>query len=118
MAINLVEVQESVAHQMETSSWFNFPQTSCAEPHKDLAHVVTGLSGEAGEVSELLKKEVFRGKEKSIEEWTSELGDVLWYLMATATIKGINIEDIWKCNCQKLEDRRKKGMKGKDTWEG
>ena len=118
MALTLEEVRESVAQQMTNSAWYNYPEESCLEPSKDLCHVVTGLNGEAGEVAELLKKEIFRGKKKTKDEWASELGDVLWYLMAVATIKDINIEYIWHLNCAKLEERRKNGMKGKDTWEG
>lgn len=117
MSITLMDVQESIAKQLENSEWFKFDGTNTRHDI-DLAHAVVGLNEEAGEVGGLLKKQVFRGKHKTQDQWTSELGDVLWYLVATATLMGINMEDIWRYNCGKLEERRRAGVKGKDTWEG
>lgn len=111
----LSEIQESIKNQLRNSSWFHFPDEGCA---KDLTHAVIGLNEEAGEVAGLLKKQVFRDKERTNEQWADELGDVLWYLTAVCVCKGIHLEDVWQHNVEKLQARRKAGIKGNESWEG
>ena len=112
--MTLNEVQKSIEDQLRNSRWFHYP----AQRNIDIVHAVTGLNEEAGEVAGLLKKQIFRGKEKSDEQWLSELGDVLWYLTAVTVTKGLTLEDVWKYNCSKLEDRRERGFKNHESWEG
>ena len=114
--MTLEDVQKSIEDQLHNSSWFHYPDRSYT--NMDLAHAVTGLNEEAGEVAGLLKKQIFRGKEKSDEQWLSELGDVLWYLTAVTVTKGLTLEDVWKYNCSKLEDRRERGFKNHESGEG
>lgn len=109
---NLHDVQESVRRQLENSSWFGQDATV------DLTHAVLGVAEEAGELAGLCKRVCFRSKERSDEEWIGEMGDVLWYLVAAATIKGFDLESVWQYNCAKLEERHSVGKKGRDTWEG
>ena len=68
-----------------------------------------GLAEEAGEVNGLWKREL-RDLPKDRARCTQvkyieELGDVLWYLVAVATLKGISLETIWNYNILKLEER-------------
>lgn len=72
-----------------------------------------GLAGEAGEVSEKVKKiirddggEVLPEKKK---ELAKELGDVLWYVSQLATEFGLSLEDIAKENIEKLYSRLERG---------
>lgn len=120
MDTTLKQVQQSIKEQLSKSSWFYFPTGLVGEKENvvDLTCAVIGLNEEAGEVAGLLKKQVFRGKEKGRDQWLSELGDVLWYLIATATFLNFTLDEIWQYNCDKLEARRKAGVKGKDSWEG
>jgi NTP pyrophosphatase (non-canonical NTP hydrolase) len=74
-----------------------------------------GLCGEAGEVAELTKKSVFHGHSVSLEEYEKELGDVLWYLSGTATILGLNLEDIAAKNIEKLKKRFPDGFRPEDS---
>lgn len=75
-------------------------------PHSTgIEHAVCGLCEEAGEVAGLLKRECYKAQAVPRDRWVDELGDVLWYLVATATVKGISLEEIIKFNKQKLEDR-------------
>ena len=114
--MTLNDVQKSIVDQLHNSSWFHYPD--CSYANMDLAHAVTGLNEEAGEVAGLLKKQVFRDKIRTDEQWMSELGDVLWYLTAVAVIKGFTLEDIWRYNITKLDARRAAGVKGNESWEG
>lgn len=72
-----------------------------------------GLVGEAGEVSEKVKK-IFRDKSKfSDEEVLKELGDVLFYVTALSNIFGGNLKAVMEMNMSKLDDREQRGkLKG------
>ncbi len=72
-----------------------------------------GLVGEAGEVSEKVKK-LFRDKSKfSDEEVLKELGDVLFYVTALSNIFGGNLKAVMEMNMSKLDDREQRGkLKG------
>src|SRR5690606_10301927 len=76
-----------------------------------------GLTGEAGEVAEKIKK-IFRDKEgqfsaEDLDLIKKELGDVLWYLTQIATDLGISLEDVAKHNIEKLYSRLERGkLKG------
>ena len=63
MNFTLDAIQKSIEDQLRNSSWFHYPE----QRNVDGAHAVTGLNEEAGEVAGLLKKQIFRGKEKSDE---------------------------------------------------
>ena len=72
--------------------------------------LVIGLAEEAGEVAGLRKRELRqfgeKDKERSAREhWVDELGDVLWYLLGVADIKGLPMSEIWEFNRKKLEER-------------
>ena len=70
-----------------------------------------GLAGESGEVCDKVKK-VLRdnagifSKERK-ENIMYELGDVLWYVNAIATDLGFTLEEVAKCNNDKLLRRLK-----------
>jgi len=69
-----------------------------------------GLSGEAGEVANKVKK-VMRGDSGADFSCVpDELGDVLWYLAAIATDLGVTLEEIANKNIEKLYDRRARGV--------
>lgn len=72
-----------------------------------------GLCGEAGEVSDKIKK-VYRDKdgdfsEKDKEEIVKELGDVLWYVAALSDLFGYTLNDVARKNIEKIEKRKKNG---------
>ena len=72
-----------------------------------------GLTGEAGEVAENIKK-LFRDSSKfSDEEVLKELGDVLFYVTALSNIFGGNLRKTMEMNMAKLNDREQRGkLKG------
>lgn len=78
-----------------------------------LGTVGLGLTGEAGEVADLIKKCLYQGKEfdKSVgEELTKEIGDVLWYVaFACRFVLGKSMEEVLQLNVSKLQERYKQG---------
>lgn len=77
---------------------------------KDLAHWVLGISGEAGEISEKVKK-IIRDYDGQISdvakhEIVKEIGDVLWYLAVLAEHLGYSLDEVGELNIKKLHDRQ------------
>lgn len=73
-----------------------------------------GLSGEAGEVAEKIKK-VIRDKggiidDNTREEIKKELGDVLWYVSQIASELKIELDDLAQLNIEKLHSRLERNM--------
>jgi NTP pyrophosphatase (non-canonical NTP hydrolase) len=79
-----------------------------------ITYPALGLSGEAGEVAEKVKK-ILRDKnglptpEDKIEI-KKELGDVLWYIAALARDFGLSMDDIATANIEKLASRKNRGV--------
>ena len=76
-----------------------------------LAHSLSGLAEEIGEVEGKFKK-FLRGDlttEQFIEQVAPELGDVLWYLSDTALNVGIDLNDVALWNLVKLRSRKERG---------
>lgn len=72
---------------------------------EELKDYTLGLTGEAGEVADLVKKHFFHGHELNVSEIVYELGDVLYYLCAICLVLGIDWEDIMLNNNAKLMAR-------------
>ena len=72
-----------------------------------------GLTGEAGEVANKVKKIIRDGTienhESLIQEISAEIGDCLWYISVLADDIGVKLSDIANNNLIKLENRKKKG---------
>lgn len=68
-------------------------------------HFALGLSGEAGEVVDIIKKNVFHDNPLDKNHLTEELGDVLWYLANIASLYSIDLEEVMQRNEQKLRER-------------
>lgn len=79
------------------------------KPHL-LAGLTLGLTGEAGEVAELVKKALYHDVPYSDEDMEKELGDVLWYLTAVARECGLSLADIAQQNLEKLRKRYPDGF--------
>ncbi|WDS60531.1 hypothetical protein BC6_00016 [Bacillus phage BC-6] len=78
-----------------------------------------GLTGEAGEVADLIKKAIYHGRgfseipnsggiqKKDVKD---ELSDVLFYVSAMAQEFGFTLEEVARHNKEKLEKRYEKGF--------
>lgn len=78
-----------------------------------IVYPLLGLLGEAGEVSEKVKK-IFRDKGGVFSDEDKmmikkELGDVMWYLSQLAFELDIPLEDVAMHNIEKLQSRMDRG---------
>jgi NTP pyrophosphatase (non-canonical NTP hydrolase) len=93
---------------------FNEYQRRCADsdrsPGKDWYYGL-GLTGESGEVVELIKKANRTGEwripveGKRLDSMLLELGDVLWYIARLGDVYGFTLQQIAEANIEKLRDR-------------
>lgn len=86
---------------------------SRTDNHHELAilNYALGLAGEAGEVTELIKKDWFHGRTIDRDLLAAELGDVLWYVAALARRHGLDLDAIARGNIEKLMARYPEGFK-------
>jgi NTP pyrophosphatase (non-canonical NTP hydrolase) len=81
----------------------------------DVPRLITaafGISAEAGEFTEVVKKIVLQGKpynEESIFHMKRELGDICWYLSQAFMALDTNFEEILQMNFEKLSARYPEG---------
>ena len=76
-----------------------------------------GLTGESGEVADLIKKSLYHGHVLKSDKLANELGDVLWYLTMMAKTFGYSLEDIASANIEKLRKRYPDGFSEKASRE-
>lgn len=82
---------------------------SCSTP-LGLAILAIGLTGEAGETADLLKKHLGHGHELDKAKVALEMGDTLFYLAGIATVLGISLDDVAAMNVAKLRARYPNGF--------
>jgi NTP pyrophosphatase (non-canonical NTP hydrolase) len=71
----------------------------------DTLHGIIGVSTEAGELLDAVKKGLFYGRKPDMTNVREEIGDVMWYLMAILRAEGWDLEDIMQENIDKLKLR-------------
>lgn len=71
----------------------------------NVLYAAIGMCGEAGEVSELIKKYAYHGHTIDREHLARELGDVLWYVSYMADLFGYSLGEIMAMNQEKLAKR-------------
>ena len=77
-----------------------------------IVYPTLGLTGEAGEVANKVKKLLRDGYENNKDyrgELAKELGDCLWYISILADDIGFKLSDIANTNLDKLLDRANRG---------
>lgn len=75
-----------------------------------LLNGVLGLAGEAGEVSDLIKKGIFHEKGIDREHLEKELGDVMWYIALICHTCSFDLDEIMQMNIDKLKVRYPEGF--------
>ena len=77
-------------------------------PTQRLLTAAVGMSAEAGEFTEVVKKMVFQGKpvnEDNLFHLKRELGDIMWYVAQACIGLGISLEEVIEMNVDKLMSR-------------
>ena len=69
-----------------------------------------GLSGEVGELNDMLKKWIFHEKQLDIDHAKKEAGDICWYLAMLCESFGWNFDEIMQINIDKLKARYPEGF--------
>ena len=89
-------------------------ETAIFPKHRATEYLTLGLTGEAGEIANKVKKFIRDGAAK--DEYLAkrieigyEIGDVLWYCAVLADELEMNLGHIMEKNLEKLADRKKRG---------
>ena len=69
-----------------------------------------GLSGEVGELNDMIKKWIFHDSEMDITHAKKELGDIMWYVACMAQSFGWELDEIMSMNIEKLRKRYPDGF--------
>ncbi len=103
MRTNDKRASERLTQKMDDHDWSS----------DDLGGIIDGclgLSGEVGEVNDMVKKWIFHEGEMDWTHLKKELGDVLWYVALMCSSIGWNLDDVLQLNIDKLKERYPEGF--------
>lgn len=100
---------------MEFKTYQDGAKTTAVYPESArLIYPTLGLCGEAGEVSEKIKKIIRDGNGEVTEdkrtEILKEIGDVLWYIAALCSDLDADMGEVAQANLDKLFSRKERGV--------
>ena len=81
-------------------------------PTERLLTAAVGMSAEAGEFTEIVKKIIFQGKpvnQENLFHLKRELGDIMWYVSQACLGLDISLEEVIQMNFEKLSARYPEG---------
>ncbi|MEG2612382.1 MAG: nucleoside triphosphate pyrophosphohydrolase family protein, partial [Alistipes sp.] len=89
-------------------------ETAIYPDSQRIIYPTLGLTGEAGEVADKVKK-VIRDNEQQFTderkaEIAKEIGDVLWYCATLSRDLGFSLESVAQMNVDKLRSRRERNI--------
>lgn len=82
---------------------------------QNASNFAMGLAGEVGEVVDHLKKAIYHDHALNEDEVEKELGDILWYIAATAETHHLDLSVIAEKNIHKLMRRYPGGFSEVDS---
>lgn len=74
-------------------------------PSASHEYAILGLSGEVGELHQILAKSVRDGVPIDLSLLQKELGDILWFISVIAADFGFKLQEVGMGNLEKLERR-------------
>ena len=82
-------------------------------PFVDLGETINaslGLSGEVGELNDMIKKTIFHGHPLDKDHVKKEIGDIMWYVALMCESFGFDMGEIAQMNIDKLKARYPEGF--------
>ena len=97
----------------ESKNYYDFAQRIAilqeqGFPTERLLTAAVGMSAEAGEFTEIIKKIIFQGKpvtEENLFHLKRELGDIMWYVAQACIGLDISLDEVMEMNVEKLVAR-------------
>ena len=71
----------------------------------DLLHATLGITGEAGELADAVKKSIFYSKPLDIVNMREEIGDIMWYIALACRTLDFDLDELLQENIAKLQKR-------------
>jgi NTP pyrophosphatase (non-canonical NTP hydrolase) len=105
LLLNLVKIMLNFIDRLAELAISGFPT-------ERLLTAAVGMSAEAGEFTEIIKKIIFQGKpvtEENLFHLKRELGDIMWYVSQACIGLDISIEEVIQMNFEKLSARYPEG---------
>nr|DAR48666.1 MAG TPA: NTP-PPase-like protein [Bacteriophage sp.] len=75
-----------------------------------IVNAAIGLSGEVGELNDMIKKWIFHNTPLDKEHVKKEIGDVMWYVAMMCESFGFSLDDVMQTNVDKLVARYPDGF--------
>lgn len=89
-------------------------ETAVYPEQYNILYPALGMTGEAGEVADKVKKVIRDNKSQFTEEKkreiAKEIGDVLWYCAVLAHDIGFTLDEVARMNIEKLKSRQERGV--------
>lgn len=126
MAEDVSQRVEGVLSRIEHASTYQalamrtrpgFRPTTLTARQLQVLNAALGMSGEAGEVLEHCKKNLFQGHAFDREHVIKEIGDVCWYIVEMCDALDVELSDVFARNIAKLKARYPEGFKPVDSIE-
>lgn len=76
----------------------------------EVINACLGLSGEVGELNDMIKKWIFHMSEIDREHLKKETGDICWYIALFCHSMNFSLEEIMEKNIEKLRKRYPEGF--------
>lgn len=127
------DLNSNMAHKIDSNKYIDFVRQTTSPASSDLAALLSriteleatadadiprlltaalGMSAEAGEFTEVVKKIVLQGKsynEDNVFHMKRELGDICWYIAQACMALDTNFDEIMEMNYEKLSARYPEG---------
>ena len=80
-----------------------------------ISNMAMGISGEFGEVIDVIKKNLYQGHELEVPNLVEEIGDAMWYVANLCNLCNIDLELVLENNYHKLIQRYPDGFSEQDS---
>jgi NTP pyrophosphatase (non-canonical NTP hydrolase) len=104
-------VNEVTSNESKDYGFFNVRLLELQEQGFETQRLLTaavGMSAEAGEFTEIVKKIIFQGKpvnEENLFHLKRELGDIMWYVAQACMGLNVSLDEVIEMNVDKLKAR-------------